>query len=127
MDKYKHTDPLALQSAELTERTPFCPEDQEIAEFFDGMLAEQARQKVEHHLADCRYCLARIGMLNRQLDDSLDTREPGDALATAKSLAKSTAPRRLKRAPGWAMAAVVLLGMFFIAVKKPSTEPETQR
>jgi hypothetical protein len=127
MDKYKHTDPLVLQSAELTERTPLCPEDQAIAEYFDGPIPEQERLNLERHLADCRYCLARIGMLNRLQDDSLTVRVPEDALAAAKSLARKPASRRFSRAPAWAAAAVVLLGVLFIAVKQPGNEPEIRQ
>mgnify|MGYP001826244833 FL=1 len=62
MDDYQHTNLLVLQSAELTERTPFCPEDREIAEYFDGQVVEAVRRSTEHHLDTCRFCRARIGM-----------------------------------------------------------------
>lgn len=127
MGRYKHTDPLVLQAADLTEHTPFCPEDQAIAEYFEGMCPEQDRPCLERHLADCRYCQARIGILNRQQDKSLDVRVPEDALATAKSMGRTNTPRRLKRAPAWAAAAVVLLGVLFIALKQPSNEPEIRQ
>ncbi|MDH4001568.1 MAG: zf-HC2 domain-containing protein [Xanthomonadales bacterium] len=123
MDKYKHTDPLVLQSAELTERTPFCPQDQAIAEYFDGQVLEAERQKLERHLADCRYCQARIGMLHRQHNDPQATPASEDAIATAKSLARTPSSQRIRWAPAWAMAAVVLLGVLFIAVKEPVKAP----
>lgn len=127
MGRYKHTDPLVLQAAELTVRTPFCPEDQAIAEYFEAVCPEQERSGLERHLADCRYCQARIGMLNRLQDDSLGVRVPEDALAAAKSLARKPAYRRFSRAPAWAAAAVVLLGVLFIAVKQPGNEPEIRQ
>ena len=114
MDDYKHTDLLVLQSAELTGRTPFCPEDQEIATYFDGQMADAERQTMERHLADCRYCLARIGMLNRQQEESDVQRVPEEALASAKRLTQTAPSRRLKWAPAWAAAAVVLIVVFSI-------------
>jgi hypothetical protein len=127
MDDYKHTNPLVLQSAELTERTPFCPEDQEIAGYFDGTLREPAHQKLERHLAECRFCLARVGMLNRQQDSTIDARVPEDALAAAKAMVKSTPRKRPGRMPAWVAAAVVLLGVFFVISRPPSTEPEVRQ
>jgi hypothetical protein len=127
MDKYKHTDPLALQSSELTARTPFCPEDQAIAEYFDGMVPQQERLKLERHLSECRYCQARIGMLHRLQDDSLAARVPEDTLSTAKSLGKKNASRGLNRTVAWASAAVVLLGVFFVSVKQPADQPEIRQ
>lgn len=127
MGKYKHTGPLVLQATDLTERTSFCPEDQAIAEYFEGMIPEKERLNLERHLADCRYCQARIGILNRQQDESLAVRVPEDALATARSMGRENTPRRLKGAPAWAAAAVVLLGILFLAVKQPSNEPENRQ
>mgnify|MGYP001817532559 CR=1 FL=1 len=127
MDKYKHTNPLTLQSAELTERTPFCPEDQAVAGYFDGTIQERERPGLERHLADCRYCQARIGMLNRQQDDSLVARVPEDLLADAKALGRKNTPRRLKRAPLWAAAALIVLGVIFVATKQPAEQPETRQ
>ena len=94
MEEFKHIDPLALQSTELTDRTPFCPDDLLISEYFDGVIPDRERQKMEHHLADCRYCMARIGMLNRQQDDTPAGDVPGQVLADAKALAKNAASRR---------------------------------
>ena len=124
MEELKHIDPLVLQSTELTDRTPFCPDDLLIAEYFDGVIPDQERQKLEHHLADCRYCMARIGMLNRQQDDTPDGHVSGQVLASAKALAKCAAPRRLRKAPTWATAAVVVLGVLFVSLYKPANEPE---
>lgn len=127
MDKYKHTNPLVLQSAELSERAPFCPGDQAISGYFDGMTPGQERQKLERHLADCRFCQARIGMLNRQLDDSLAVSVPEDLLARAKALGRKSAHPRFRKAPAWAAAAVILLGAFFIATNQSPDQPETRQ
>ena len=123
MDDYKHTDLLVLQSAELTERTPFCPEDQEIAAYFDRQMADAERQTMERHLADCRFCLARIGMLNRQQEAGDVQRVPEEALASAKRLTQTAPSRRLKWAPAWAAAAVVLIAVFSIMNTRQAPVP----
>jgi len=127
MDNHEHTKTLALQSAELTERTPFCPEDEAIAEYFDGALPVPEIHTLERHLADCRYCLARIGMLNRQQADSRSAIVTGDILASAKSLVKTAPARRAKKAPAWAVAAVLVLGVLFVTVEQSPSEPERQQ
>ena len=110
MDDHKHSELLTLQAAELIERTPFCPEDQQIAEYFDGELPEAERDRVERHLADCRFCLARLGMLQRLEQNSMAPRIPEDVLATAKSI-RHTAVSRPMRAPAWAAAAVLVIAV----------------
>lgn len=114
MDENKHPDLMILQSAELTERTQFCPDDQEIAEYYEGHLAEFEHQPIERHLADCRFCLARIGMLNRQQEVDSTRRPHEEVLASAKQLAHISPARRLKWVPAWAAAAVVVVSVFMI-------------
>ena len=127
MDPFKHTDPLVLQTARLADRTPFCPEDQVIAEYFDGAISGQDHQQLERHLADCRYCQARIGVLNRQQDNTPADRITGEVLARAKSLAKDTKPRKRWISPAWAATAAVLLGVYFVAMNQPVTDPEPRQ
>lgn len=114
MDTNKHTDLMALQSAELTERTPFCPDDQEIAEYFEGHLAELKHQPIERHLTDCRFCLARIGMLNRLQEAGSTPRLSEEVLASAKRLAHKPPVRRLKWVPAWAAAATIVISVFMV-------------
>jgi hypothetical protein len=123
MDDYIHTDLLVLQSAELTGRTPFCPEDQEIAAYFDGRIADAERQTMERHLADCRFCLARIGMLNRQQEEGGTQRVPEEMLASAKRLSNTAPARRFKRAPAWATAAVVVISVFLVMNSRQVSAP----
>ena len=108
MDDHTHTELPILQSAELGGRTPFCPEDQQIAEYFDEVLPEGERDTLERHLADCRFCLARIGMLQRLEQDPTARRIPEDVLATAKTL-KHNPMRRTRRAPAWVAAAAIFI------------------
>lgn len=114
MDEHAQSELLKLQFAELTGRTPFCPEDQQIAEYFDGAATVVERIKLENHLTDCRFCLARIGMLQRLQADPVGKRVPEEELATAKVMGhKPVRPRKLW--PAWAAAAVVFIavGVYF--------------
>lgn len=120
----KHHDPtrlLHLQSAELTDRTPFCLEDQQVAEYFDGALPLPERAGLEHHIADCRYCSARIGMLGRLAESSGMNRVTEAALAKAKQLGQGQAARRRSRIPAWAAAAIVVLAVFI--ANRPGETP----
>ena len=121
MDDYKYTKLLRLQSAELMGSTPFCPEDQQIAEYFDGDLNEAERTVLERHLTDCRFCLARIGALERLEENRSNQRVPGAILATAKQIAHKVPARRLRLAPAWASAAVVVIALFMIISKSQET------
>jgi len=110
MDEHTQSGLLKLQFAELTDRTPFCPEDQEIAEYFDGAATVVERIKLENHLTDCRFCLARIGMLQRLQADPVGKRVPEEGLAAAKLMGHGQVRRR-KLAPAWAAAAVVVIAV----------------
>lgn len=105
MEEQNHTKLSQLQSAELKEKTPFCPEDQLIAEYFDGDLADAERVQLEHHLSGCPFCLARIGILERLENIHRDKRVPEDVLATAKQL---THTRPVRRTAAAAVAVVVI-------------------
>jgi hypothetical protein len=107
MHDHRNTELLTLQSADLTQRTPFCVDDQQIAEYYDGLLPDGKRARVERHVTDCRFCIARIGMLAR-LDHAAEERVPEDALAAAKLTARP-ATRIRHRRPAWAAAALVVM------------------
>ena len=114
MERNKHIDLMVLQSDELSERTAFCPDDQAIAEFYEGHLSELEYQPVERHLADCRFCLARIGILARQQEAADAPRPPEEVLAAAKQLTHKSSAWGLKRTPAWTAAAIVVLSVFMI-------------
>jgi hypothetical protein len=110
MDDHSNTRLSTLQSAESAERTAFCPEDQVIAEYYDDVLSETERDTLERHLADCNFCLARLGMLQRLEHDPVAPRIPEEVLATAKTL-RHAEVRRPKWAPAWAAAAVLAIAL----------------
>jgi hypothetical protein len=136
MDDQNHTELLRLQATQLTGSTPFCPEDQLIAEYFDGDLAEAERIKLERHLTDCRCCLARIGILERLEESRSNKRVTEAVLATAKQMSPMVPVRRFGPAPAWASAAAVVIAIFIIASKdqeavlepgvSPSAVPSTE-
>jgi hypothetical protein len=111
MDDHQYTDFLILQSGELTEHTPFCPKEGEIAEYFDGVLSKSEQVRLERHLVDCHYCLAHLGMLGRLDVLAPDRRIPGDVLATAKAMVHRQPGRLQRLAPAWAVAALLVLAV----------------
>lgn len=111
MDDQTHTDLLRLQSLDPGGITAFCPEDQQIAEYFDGDLGSSERDTLERHLADCRYCLARVGVMNRLQQSDTACRVPENLLATAKQLQNRIPPKPVRRVPAWAAAAVIIMAL----------------
>jgi hypothetical protein len=114
MDEHKLTELLRRKSAEVQERTRFCPDDGVITEYFEGSLAAQAHHSLKRHLVDCRFCQARIGNLNRLNDAKELTGVAESVLADAKRLVTPASPPRTRYTPAWATAAVVVLALFII-------------
>lgn len=105
---------LRLQAGDLPERTPFCTEDRVIAEYFDGVLPLRERSSLEQHLAACRFCQARIGILYRTDSGAVARRVSESALAAAKRLAR---PVRRGVLTGWRMfaaAAILILALHVV-------------
>lgn len=116
MDNLDHTELLRLQYGELDGRTRFCPDDQVIAEYFDGDLPEAERLNLERHLTDCRFCLACIGLLERLAGLRDNRRIPEDELAAAKQMSHGATVRHRRRriSPAWAAAAVLVLAVIMV-------------
>lgn len=113
MEEVTHKDLLRLQTGELPERTPFCPDDQAVAEYFEGVSVASERLAFDRHLAECDFCLARIGSLDRLAGNRKRSRIPGELLASAKQLGQA-ARRRAIPAPAWSAAAVAVLAFILI-------------
>ena len=98
MDRKQLISSLQSSAADCHERTPFCPDDHDIAAFADGALDDSARVLIERHLPDCPACVSRVGLLARLMRE-------GDANNTILASA------RIKRQtlPRWAVAATVVL------------------
>jgi hypothetical protein len=116
MDEHRLTRLLQLKSGEVPERTRFCPDEECITEYFEGTLDDQKRAALKHHLIDCRFCLARVGNLERLVGGGDAQRVPGTVLAEAKALAKRFLPARTWFSPVWATAALVVLALSTITM-----------
>ncbi len=125
MEEHKLTELLRQESTEVTGQTPFCPEDQLIVGYFEGSLPDRERAALKRHLLDCRFCMARVGNLERLGDEKDFTSVSGSVLADAKRLAKSPLPKRTRHAPVWAAAAVVVLALFTTITLGPRSGSDT--
>jgi len=102
---------LLQQAPELPERTPFCPADRLIAQYFDATLPEKEHQRVQMHITDCGHCQPRLGVLARLQEDNPCTLIDEDVLVAAKQQAGGSTSRKLRHAPAWAAAAVLVLAL----------------
>jgi len=125
MDEHTLTQILQLESRELPERTHFCRDDECITEYFEGSLGDQKRAALKRHLVDCRFCMARIGNLERLADEDEARHIPGTVLADAKAFARQPVPSRTWHSPAWAAAALVVLtlSIFTMLGGQPGKNP----
>ena len=100
---------LKLQSPEVGERGPFCPDDQDVAAYFDCALSDADHSRLERHLQACDYCLARIGLLGRLDGGGAQRAVPEFVLAKAKQITSRTEREGLRHGPVWAVAAALML------------------
>ena len=122
MDQQKLTALLHQQDAEISERTPFCPDDHEIAAYFDRQPDHPESELSEHHLLNCGYCLARVEVL-AQLHENGDYEQVPQSLLAAADQVGHQPRRRLHYAPAWAAAAVVVIALFAIVGRGPTFDP----
>ncbi len=115
---------LLQRIPELTERTPFCPQDELIAQYFDAHLADPAHAQVQNHIADCAHCQAKLGAIARPLLYDSCVEDDTELVATAKQLANGSVPKKTWRAPVWATAAVVLITLFTVINRNQESTPE---
>ena len=90
---------------------PACPDDHQIAAAVDGKLNWADRDSFDRHVADCDFCVARIGTLNGLRAVEVPEAIPDITLARARRLPKRVGIKR--QAPRWAVAAVVVLAISF--------------
>ena len=69
MEQKKITELLHLQTTRVSDRTPFCPGDHEIAAHLEANQDGSDVEKFERHLVNCEYCLARVTVLARLHED----------------------------------------------------------
>jgi hypothetical protein len=106
MDRKRLVSSLQNSAVDNHERTPFCPDDHDIAAFVDGALDDSARVLIERHLPDCPACVSRVGSLARLIREDRANVGP-----------LASAPTRIWRqtTPQWAVAATVVLAIGWIA------------
>jgi len=107
-----------MQSAETEERQPGCPDDYTLASYIDGGLSERDHGRFEQHLADCGYCMARVGILGRASETETPVEVPDLLRARSGKLVNNQVAEniqinrgRWQKAPRWAVAAVVVLAI----------------
>ncbi len=116
-----------LQGVDPGKRTPFCPDDQQLAEYFQGDLDFPESLVLQRHFVDCRYCRALVGVIERSRLDQATTRVPEDLIAQAKQLRGARPGRRIRKATAWAAAAAIVAGMFAMVQFGPNSIPGGDR
>lgn len=110
---------LLQQFTETAERQTGCPDDYQLASYMDSGLSEEGHTWFELHLADCGYCIERIGLLGRARESEIEATVPELVLVRSRKLASGTSAEESKtglqlRSPNtrrWAAAAVVVLAI----------------
>jgi hypothetical protein len=101
-----------------------CPDEVVIASYADATLPETDREKVENHLADCRFCLEQVGFLARVKDTEPLGPVPQKLLVKAKEITRAGhVPSRVPRLR-WAVAAaasmtIILATAFWLFQMEP--------
>lgn len=97
---------LRRSAAVGDERSPFCPEDGEIAAFVDNTLSASEHSHIERHLPDCPACVGRVGLVTRLLRNDATT-VPDETPSPHKTWRKV--------APQWAVAATIVLAITWVS------------
>lgn len=80
---------LLSKRKQMTGRTG-CPDEESLASYLSGVLADDAREKVEAHLAECSYCLEETVVAYKAGEDQGLERVPQRLLNGAMELVKET-------------------------------------
>jgi len=122
LDKLKA---LLKESEENIEPQPDCPDDYQLASYLEGGLSERDHLHFETHLADCTYCIERVGALGRAGESGSPYDEPVQIHAHADKF------QSLRRATRWATAALVVVAIGFISSRmipdRASSAPDELR
>jgi hypothetical protein len=102
---------LAAGTTDDLMQSPACPDEHQIAGYVDGGLDAAAREQVELHIADCRRCLALVGLLCRERDADAIRLVPDGAVAPTRPRVTKRPQLRWRLAPQWAAAAALVLAV----------------
>ena len=93
-----------------------CPGDAEIGAFIDAVLGGDEAHAIRRHLAECDFCLARVGFVSRS--EEAESPDVGDdLLQRVRGLAMPQPPSGIARSWRWAAAAAAaaaLLAFLFV-------------
>lgn len=110
---------LLKQLEEDVERQPDCPDDYQLASYIEGGLSERVHHSFEAHVADCPFCIERIGILGR-------ASESASTIAMPEQVRAETDRRpRWQHAPRWASAALLVITVGFMANLQSPNEMES--
>jgi len=123
MDQQRLTELLHLRPDEISGQTPSCPRGEELAALLEGNLEHADRARLEDHLANCNYCRSTIVVLARLWRGEENVPVPEILMARAERLGKQVAPRRVRHAPKWAAAAVVVLSLVAVLSQVRNSGP----
>lgn len=101
-------------AAPLPQARADCPADETLASYVEGGMSESDHAAFEWHLADCGWCMARVGMLGRARQCEPEPELPEFTLSKARRIVVATPPARSawrRQAPRWAAAAVVVIAL----------------
>jgi hypothetical protein len=120
---------LRLGAGNRLMRTSECLDEHERAAMAAGTFAAEVHERFKGHLADCDYCIARIGELARLGADVEPDPIPDLLLARARRLAagkgRQSVLRRVRPAQ-WAAAAVVVLALAVVMQQPWAPLPEDE-
>lgn len=102
---------LLERSNGAPERQPECPQDELLAAYMEGGLSDASHREFEAHLADCAWCLECVGILGWAHEIGVQEQVPELLLARAGRIVDPSrqAVSRWRRAPAWAVAALLVL------------------
>ncbi|MEE8139214.1 MAG: hypothetical protein V3T81_10175, partial [Thermoanaerobaculia bacterium] len=81
-----------------------CPESSEIAAYVEDALPAEAIQRIRRHIADCAFCLDRVGFLARLKEAPAPPQVPNGLLARVRDLPGLRQTQSLGRGWRWAAA-----------------------
>lgn len=116
---------LIRRTSPIQRRPSACPQDEALASYMEGGLREPDHAEFERHLADCAWCMDRVGILGRARASEAMEAVPEFTLARARRLAgphSDPKPAWRRHVPRWAAAAIVVLALS-LAMRAPSPEP----
>lgn len=107
----EHGETASLRQAE-------CPPDDQFAVFVDGGLDEKDHARLCAHIADCNFCVERLGILGRARE--AEEQEPVSQILVARAARRTAVAGPGRPAVGrWATAAVLVLAVALVLVIAP--------